>query len=255
MSKDPIDVSYKDINKKYYTIDEVSNILEIDQSKIIFYFEKLNDYLNITSVGMYQLFDDQDIQNLKTIKDLEIKNNLTVREIRDFLQNNKQEIILEKESNNKLDQSVLNIFQQFANAMIEQNLKINEIQKTNIELVNMISDLSKNQEMLQKELQEQKELNQKQLDEYNENNKELNRQLDSAKNEIATDIGSKLNQYQKQMNNNFDGMSNKIINENKKELEELKKDIKYISHEEIKKLSEEKNQYQGFFERIFSKKK
>jgi DNA-binding transcriptional MerR regulator len=250
MRKDPIDVSYKDINKKYYTIDEVSNILEIDQSKIIFYFEKLNDYLNITSVGMYQLFDDQDIQNLKRIRDLESKNNLTVREIRDFLQNNKQEIILEKESNNKLDQSVLNIFQQFAKAIMEQNLKIDEMQKTNIKLVNVISELSKTQDMMQQELQEQKELNQKQLAEYDKNNKELNNQLDLTKKEIATDIESKLSQ----INDNFDDISIKIINENKKEMEDLKKDIKYISQEEIKRFSEEQSQPKSFLEKIFGKK-
>jgi DNA-binding transcriptional MerR regulator len=250
MRKDPIDVSYKDINKKYYTIDEVSNILEIDQSKIIFYFEKLNDYLNITSVGMYQLFDDQDIQNLKRIRDLESKNNLTVREIRDFLQNNKQEIILEKESNNKLDQSVLNIFQQFAKAIMEQNLKIDEMQKTNIKLVNVISELSKTQDMMQQELQEQKELNQKQLAEYDKNNKELNNQLDLTKKEIAIDVESKLSQ----INDNFDDISIKIINENKKEMEDLKKDIKYISQEEIKRFSEEQSQPKSFLEKIFGKK-
>jgi DNA-binding transcriptional MerR regulator len=250
-----IDVHYEDINKKYYTIDEVANILKIEQSSIFFYFEKLNDFLNIKSVGIYQLFDDTDVKNLKRIRDLEINQNMSIKEIKKYLSQNKQEILLEKESNTQVDKSVLNIFQQFANALMEQNRKIDEVNKTNVKLIDIIDNLSINQEKLQLELREQKELNQRQLDEYNKNNKELNEQLDSTKNEIATDIESKLNQYQKQMNNNFNGMSSKIINENKKELEELKKDIKYISHEEIKKISEEKKQHQGFFERMFSKKK
>jgi DNA-binding transcriptional MerR regulator len=243
MNHKSIDVNYEDVSKKYYTIDEVSNILNIEQSTIAFYFEKLNDFLNITSVGMYQLFDDIDIKNLKKIKDLEQNQNMSMQEIKKHLLKNKQEVILEKESNTQVDKSVLNIFQQFANALMEQNIKIDEMNKTNVKLVNIISNLSENQKKMQQELKEQKELNQKQLDEYDKNSKKLDKQLESVKKEIGTDIESKLNNQNKEFNNGLNNMSNKIIEDNNKTMDEFK----YLTLEQIKTQKETK----GFFNRLF----
>lgn len=259
MSDKSIDVNFEDINKKYYTIEEVSKILNIDQSTVAFYFEKLNDFLNITSVGMYQLFDDIDIKNLKIIKDLERNQNMSMKEIRNHLLKNKQEVMLEKESNTQIDKSVLNIFQQFANALIEQNMKIDKMHKTNTQLVEALKILSQNQESIQKELQLQKEINRELLEKYESDKEEQSVRFDSIKNDIAItkEINQKLDEQKNNIEISFKDMSEKVISENKKELKSLKEDIKYINQEELEKYKE-KNQSKGLLNnlgKIFNKKK
>lgn len=159
----PIDISFEDINKNYYTIDQVSKILDLDQSNIIFYFEKLNDFLDIKSIGMYQLFDDMDIKNLEIIKNLDINKNMSIKQIKEYLKNNRQEIILQKEENNKLAMSPIDIFSTFVNILNEQNTKINLIYEENKQLVNKINDLNKNQEYIIQQLEEQEKINEQLL--------------------------------------------------------------------------------------------
>jgi DNA-binding transcriptional MerR regulator len=247
VNDNPIDVSYKDVNKKYYTIDEVSNILKIDQSKIVFYFEKLNDFLNITSVGMYQLFDDKDIQNLEIVKNLDKEKHMTMKEIREYLENNKPEVMLKKESNNKVDQSVLNIFQTFANALMEQNAKIDIMYKNNLQLV-------KYQQKMEKELQEQKNMNQKYYKEYKEDNEKLVQELNTIQKEVAItkEIDKKIELYEQQIDEKFEEMNNKIIERDAKIVEDLSKKLL-----ERKKEAEEKSQEQpkSFIERLFGIRK
>lgn len=252
MNDNPIDVSYKDVNKKYYTIDEVSNILKIDQSKIVFYFEKLNDFLNITSVGMYQLFDDNDIQNLEIVKNLDKEKRMNMKEIREYLDKNKPEVLLKKESNNKLDQSVLNIFQTFASALMEQNTKIDIMHKNNLHLVESINNIAKYQQKIEKELQEQKEINQKYQLEHNEDNKNIVQELNTIKREVAItkDIDKKIELYEQQIQEKFEDMNNKLIERDVKIVEDLSKKL-----EQRKKESEEQSQNQGFFSKLFNKKK
>lgn len=266
MNNKTVDVSYEDINKKYYTIDEVSKILNIDQSKIIFYFEKLNDFLNITSVGMYQLFDDTDVKNLKNIKDLEQKNNMNMKQIRNVLIQNKQEILLEKESNNKVDQSVLSIFQTFANALMEQNIKIDEMHKNNIKLVEAINILSNNQENIKQELKGQKEINQELLDKYKINSNEQSIQLNSIQKELSVTkeenkkVSQKLDEQDKNTQSNFNKINKKIDEDIilVKNLREKTENNKFKAQEkEIEELKKQlKNQQkQSFISKIFHKSK
>lgn len=247
MSDNPIDVSYKDINKKYYTIDEVSNILQVDQSKIVFYFEKLNDFLNIASVGMYQLFDDKDIENLKIIHKLEEEKHMSLKEIRIYLNSNKQEIIIKKEPNNKIDQSVLNIFQTFANALMDQNSKIDTLYNTNIQLVESMKNLSEHQVKIENELIEQRNLNQEQSKEHIENIAKLSTQLNEVKEELAItkEINEKIEKHGQQIQENFDEMNNKSKERDIKIVEDLYKKL-----EDRRKESEEHIKPKSFIEKV-----
>jgi hypothetical protein len=104
---------------------------------------------------MYQLFDDIDIKNLKNINNLYSNQNMSIKQIRKHLLENKQEVLFTKESNSQVDKSVLNIFQQFANALMEQNRKIDQMNETNVQLVKTIYTLSKNQENIINNMKEQ----------------------------------------------------------------------------------------------------
>jgi len=253
MNDKPIDVHYEDVNKKYYTIDEVSNVLEIDQSKIIFYFEKLNDFLNITSVGMYQLFDNTDIKNLQIIRDLELDKRMTIKDIKEYLSLTKQEILLKKESNNAVDKSILNVFQNFANALMEQNTKIDMMYKNNIHIVKSINILTKSQQQIEKDLQEQRVINKTQAEQFNSCNKQLSQQLSDVQQELS--LTKEANQKQlesqsQQLQTNLDNMSNKIIEENTKALSESVNEFKCITLEQLKN-----QQPKSFIDRIFHLKK
>jgi DNA-binding transcriptional MerR regulator len=267
MNDKSIDVHFEDINKKYYTIDEVANILNIEQSTIAYYFEKLNDFLNITSVGMYQLFDNTDIENLKKIKDLEQVNNMSMNEIRKFLTQNKQEVLLRKESNNKVDQSVLNIFQTFANAMIEQNNKIEKMYNTNVQLTETINIISNNQKDIKQELQEQRGIHQELLKEYKEKTNEQSTQLILIQKELSITkeenkkVSQKLYKQEKNTQTNFNNISQKIDEDITlvKNLREKAENNKVKAQEkEIEELKRQlENKHQGLFgniSKIFYKK-
>ena len=92
---------------------------------------------------------------------------------------------------------------------------------------------------IQKELEEQKEANQKLLEQLNE-----------VKEELALTKNTSL-KVEEQLQDNFDSMSKKIIDENKESLEKLKNEIKYVSPEEINKY-QEKNK--SWISKIFNKK-
>lgn len=152
--KEAIEVFYEDIdNKKYYTIEEVSSLVGIDQSKIEYYYNKLNKFLEITSVGMFQVFTKEDVENLKRIKRLDIDKNMSMDEIKHHLEIHRQEIIVKQED--KIDVSFLDFLAQVMN---NQNNKIDNVIQQNQKLVNIIEQIAENQDKL---IENQKVMNDK----------------------------------------------------------------------------------------------
>src|SRR3712207_5098217 len=88
-----IDIDYTEVNsstkEEYLTIDEVSKLLKVEEFKIIYWCNKFNDILKIQSIGMYSIFSHTDIDNLKTIKYLDLDKKMNTRQIRDYIVNNK----------------------------------------------------------------------------------------------------------------------------------------------------------------------
>jgi DNA-binding transcriptional MerR regulator len=152
--KEAIEVFYEDIDdKKYYTIEEVSSLVGIDQSKIEYYYNKLNKFLEITSVGMFQVFTKEDVENLKRIKRLDIDKNMSMDDIKHHLETHRQEIIIKQED--KIDVSFLDFLAQVMN---NQNNKIDNVIQQNEKLVNIIEKIAENQDKL---IENQKAMNDK----------------------------------------------------------------------------------------------
>lgn len=246
-------------NNKYYTIDEVAKILNLDDSRIIFYFEKLNEFLNITSIGMYQLFDDIDIENLKKIKDLDENHNMNIKEIRNFLKNNKQEVLLERKEEKSIDVSVLKIFETFAKAMISQNNKIDMLLDNNSIIIDNLNNslttqkqVKKSMSTIESQLQLQKEDNIKLTEQLSEMKKELALTKETSEKlgkNIKTQIMEQTNEIQKNLEKIATCQENRDIeiSNNYKELLKQRK-------EEIEK-NKEQEEKQGFLSKIFNRKK
>lgn len=143
-----IDVDYHNIEKKYYTLDEIAKILNIDESLIVFYHARLNEFLKIQSIGMYQIFDDKDIENIRKIKELNVDKKMSVSEIKSYLKDTSKQLIVKKE--NTIDVSMLDFF---AKIIKEQDSKmellltlLNENQKMmvnqNLQIGNLGNDIA-----------------------------------------------------------------------------------------------------------------
>lgn len=149
IKKDVIDVHYKDLNNKYYTIDEIEEILELDQSKILYYCKKLSKYLDVATVDMFHVFNNIDIENLRRIKHLDIDENMSMKEIEEYLLSHQQEIIIRKDENTSIDKSFLNIL---AGVFAEQNRKIDMVLENNSKMIDIIEKLLAKQDQINETL-------------------------------------------------------------------------------------------------------
>lgn len=154
--KTPIDVNYEELDK-IYTIDEVAKAINVDQSRISFYYEKLNDFLKIQSVGAFQLFNETDIDNLRRIKHLDEDLDMNMTEIRKYLNINKQDILIERKVENTI--SVDNFGTLLGNLFSTINTQNHQINT----IVNVISELNDNV----KKMSDQQNNMQSQLDAIN----------------------------------------------------------------------------------------
>lgn len=132
-----------ELEERLYSIEEVSDITDIDAAKISFYSTKLGDILKINKVGMYQVFDNIDINNINKVKDLEQKGK-TISEIRSYLINNKHEILLEK----KVERTEKDFLDFFMEIIQKQNGKIDEVIKSNNEMMQVFKKLIDTQMLL-----------------------------------------------------------------------------------------------------------
>lgn len=134
-----IDVDFEE--NKYYTLEEVCKKSGLTDGEIMFYYKKLNNFLKIQSIGMYQIFSDADIDNLKKVKNLADKG-MTIAEIQEYLKKNKQEVLLNKEDK-MIDVSFLEFFARILDVQNQkfevQNKKIDEVININKQLVELIN--------------------------------------------------------------------------------------------------------------------
>lgn len=186
MSNDNIvDVDFEE--NKYYTLEDVARITNLNEAKISFYCAKLKDFLNIQSIGMYQIFSDVDIDNLNKIKKLEVEENMTIREISEYLKNNKQEVLLKKD-NEKIDMSALQIF---AHILEVQNEKIDRVIKSNQELIETIkNNTSSNQLLLDNSTAMKKDISKNIEEQINSINLNLDSKMESFVNNIKEELKS-----------------------------------------------------------------
>lgn len=131
--KNIIDVDFEE--NQYYTLEDVVNITGLSEAKISFYCSKLKDFLNIQSIGMYQVFSSIDIQNLSKIKRLENEEGLNIGQIKDRLRKGSQEILLKKD-NDKIDVSFFQVLEKILKAQDEKIDQMISVNKQLIEVLN-----------------------------------------------------------------------------------------------------------------------
>lgn len=211
--KNIIDV---DIKEKLYTLDEVADITKLDAVKISFYSSKLGDLLKINEIGMYQVFDDIDIANINRIKSLEDEGK-SISEIRDFLINNKSEVLLER----KVEPTEKDFIDFLISIIQSQNTKIDEVIKSNNEMVELFKKIIDTQVLLPSSNEEI----------LKEVSTTIDSKLEDLKNELITDIENQ----------------NKEIAENVKYVKQ-RLHFAYITEQDI-----ENTRRKSFWGRLFNK--
>ena len=253
MKNDYIDVDYTELkqeNKKYFTIDEVAKILKVDDSDIIFWFNKFKDILNIPTVGMFQVFEKNDITNLQKIKELLVDKNMSIDDVRKHFKENTTSLIIRERS-----QEELNVFNYFNKIMSSQHKQMQEIIDTNNQiletnqkliklLVHSYSELSSKQDLsieLQSQIKDVLHETKDDIKISSENTKEsfdkLNNKLDIQNDELLK-YNNRINESEKEITDKFSQMSNDII--------------KHMNEQRLKD-EEEKKKHKGFFSNWFKK--
>lgn len=208
MDDNIIDVN---IENKFYTIEEVAKITDIDAFKISFYSEKLGDILKINKVGMYQVFDNIDVSNINRIKSLE-EEGKSISQIRDYLINSKNEVLLER----KVEPTEKDFLDFFVEIIHRQNLKIDEVIKANNDMVEVFKKLIDTQVLLPASNEEI----------LKEVGATIDSKLENLKNEINQSLKENIEEQNKEMKDDlkyvkerlhFAYVTEKEIEENKKQ--------------------------------------
>lgn len=208
MDDNIIDVN---IENKFYTIEEVAEITDIDAFKISFYSEKLGDILKINKVGMYQVFDNIDVSNINRIKSLE-EEGKSISQIRDYLINSKNEVLLER----KVEPTEKDFLDFFVEIIHRQNLKIDEVIKANNDMVEVFKKLIDTQVLLPASNEEI----------LKEVGATMDSKLENLKNEINQSLKENIEEQNKEMKDDlkyvkerlhFAYVTEKEIEENKKQ--------------------------------------
>lgn len=216
-----IDVDFEE--NKYYTLEEVSKITELTDGEILFYYKKLNNFLKIQSIGMYQIFSATDIDNLKKVKSLSDKG-MSISEIEKYLKNNQQEVLMNKE-NEMIDVSFL---QFFASILEVQNNKIEQVININTKLVELINEKFSNTPLLEQDP--------KVIQENIENT--INKAIDNKFNNFDNILNEKLDD----IDDIIDEKLNDITNAVKEEIR-----FSYASKEDIEKYKKKRTFKEWFF--------
>lgn len=215
------------INKEplYYTRVQTAKILGENESTISYWSKQFQPLLNLKIINMTRKYTKIDIENLMFIQKLLRQDHLTIQQALEYCS--------EKGFNSEsglVDSSNPLAVQTFISAMtVEFDKKVSEMQNTII--------------------QQQREMIENLQSIILQNNEELKQEICLTVDEVVTE---KINDFEKnliedqsqQIQNNFNNMSNKIINENTKMMNEFK----CIKLEEIQKQEEPK----GFFSKIFN---
>lgn len=214
----------------YFGTSQVAQMLNIPDSRVRYYTNVFRDILHIEISNKQRRYTQADIDKMRFMIELK-EDGMTLKQIQEYCQQvdfeDSKEIQVKE--NNPLG------IQAIAKALLEQQaLLMNEMKQDIINTV--ISEVNKS---------------------LSYQNEQFGEMKSGLSNEIAITVEDVMDKNLKessknidqQIKNNFDDMSKKIIEENAKTFNEFK----YISLEEIK--AREQSQNQGFFGKLFSKKK
>lgn len=196
---------------KVYALDEMAKILEIEQSDIMFYHHKLNDFLNISCIGTFQLYSREDVENLRRIKHLHVDLKMNMQDIKQYLKINRQEVLLNKSQELEKERQSSNEPQtaEELRAMLDADFWESKITETTL-------DKSSTIEELREPIQEKKARRDKDIFKIHAKRKTGKQKLEEALAKYKSEGEYKGNDMNKKIK------SNRILTD----LEELVKDIR-----------------------------
>lgn len=261
------DVDFEEIQEDiYYTAVQVATIIGVDVSVIRSWTkpDTFENELDIKRVNGRRVFTKQDIENLKFIKDLRDKN-FQIKLIKEWI--SKKGFRYAEYDGGLIDPKDPFGFDALSIKITEENSKqlkafVFEIIKENQKLVNIINDKIESLddkiakiEGISIDTEESTNEIKNVVSEQSKVNEELSRQLEQVNKELATTKDSnkkledKLEEQSQQIKTNFDTMSEKIISENTKMVDDFK--FKYVKLEQ----ESEPKGLSAKISKIFHKKK
>jgi hypothetical protein len=128
--KNIIDVDFIDTGtseSNYYTIDDISKLLDEEIKIINYWCVKLDDILNINTIGRDKIFSETDLNNLKQVKHLIREKKMDTDQVKKYL--NRPETKVIKRDNNQIPMNMINtianvIAMQVSNSIAESNKEI-----------------------------------------------------------------------------------------------------------------------------------
>ena len=263
--EDFTDVDYIELNLPddiYLTAVDVAKILKIDVSVLRSWTkpETFENELNIKRVNGRRVFTKQDVENLQFIKNLRDKN-YQIKLIKEWV--SKKGFKYAEYDGGLIDTKDPMGFNALAESIMSKNkeqlmLFVQEIIKENVNLINtvnnkidIIDDRISKIEGYSRDTEELTNEIKNEVKEHKEISNIVNKNLEKTNENLSKSIENN-EKIEENINKTLENNKKEMIEENKKYLEELKNDIKYISQEELKRYTE--SQHQGIFSRLFGKK-
>lgn len=243
-----IDVDFQDnmvynkrINGKpiFYTIRQVGEILEEPSSRIRYWSDSFDDFLQIQRSGLNRKYTEQNIEQLRYIRKLLKEDKLTIRQVQEYCSEQDPETFIQNMQ--RKDPIAIDVL---ASALLSKiNEDITNMQENIISSItnNVIDKLSQSLELHNQSLQQAK----LDLQEYIATTvtDTIDKQLNTNKEEIQSTIQQSQQTLSDTINNQF-----------KEHDVELTNSLKHILEERKEKLEQEQqSKNKGFFSRLLKK--
>lgn len=225
----------------YYNTMQVSKIIEENDSTTRYWSKVFQPILNIKISNKMKRYTKDDIDKLKFIKHLIRVDGLTLKQVVEYCSTKGFDDELGLDTSNPL--AVKTFISGLTDEMDKKFIEMqNTIIKQQQEMIDFLKEIivTNNIELKADISNTVDEVISDKMDGYFEGLKE-----ELA---ITKEINKNLEEQKHEINNNFNSMSEKLIEEHKKSIEEIKTEFKYIKSEELK------NQPKSFLEKIFGKK-
>jgi DNA-binding transcriptional MerR regulator len=214
----------------YFSTSQVANSLNISDSRVRYYTNVFDDILHVEVSNKQRRYTQIDIDKMKFMIELK-EEGMTIKQIQEYC----QEVNFEDSKEIQIKENNPLSIQAIAKALLEQQaILINDMKQDIIDSV--ISEVNKSLNM--------------QNDNFNDMKNSLSKEVAMTVEDVVDkELKKSSENLEAKIEESYNNMGEKIISENRKELEDLKKDIRYISQDEITKFTEQ-SQPKGFLSNL-----
>lgn len=234
----------------YFGTSQVAEMLSIPDSKVRYYSNVFDDILHIEISNKQRRYTQADIDKMKFMIELK-EEGMTLNQIKEYC----QEVDFQDSNEIQVKENNPLGIQALAKALLEQQAILMDNMKQDI-IIAVVDEVSKRLDLQDAHFDDMKNGLSGEVAITVEDvvTRTMKESSDSLQNDITNNINNKfLNIEEKIINENKKSLDD-IKEENRKEFEKLENSFKCITQDQLKSYQEQ-NQHQGLLDRIFGKKK